>query len=119
MAARVLVVDDHPTFRRFARQLLEEAGYTVVGEAADGASAVEAARLLEPEIVLLDVLLPDVSGLAVAEALAALSPTPHVVLVSSRSAADFGAALDGARARRFVAKHELTSADLPALLGAP
>jgi DNA-binding NarL/FixJ family response regulator len=119
MAATVLVVDDHPTFRRFASQLLEEAGYTVVGEAVDGASAVEAARLLEPEIILLDVLLPDGSGLAVAKALAALSPAPQVVLVSSRSAADFGAALDGAPARRFVSKHELTSAALPALLGGP
>jgi DNA-binding NarL/FixJ family response regulator len=116
MPATVLIVDDHPTFRRFARQLLEEAGYTVVGEAADGTSALEAARLLEPAIVLLDVLLPDVSGFAVAEELAALSPTPQVVLVSSRSAADFGAALDGAPARRFVTKHELTAASLPALL---
>jgi DNA-binding NarL/FixJ family response regulator len=116
MPATVLIVDDHPTFRRFARQLLEEAGYTIVGEAADGASAVEAARLLEPAIVLLDVLLPDVSGFAVAEELAALSPRPQVVLVSSRSAADFGAALDGAPARRFVTKHELTAASLPAVL---
>jgi DNA-binding NarL/FixJ family response regulator len=118
MAATVLVVDDHPTFRRFARQLLEEAGYTVVGEAADGASAVEAARLLEPEVVLLDVLLPDASGLAVADELATLSPSPQVVLVSSRSAADFGSALDGASARRFVAKHELTAANLPAVFEA-
>jgi DNA-binding NarL/FixJ family response regulator len=116
MAATVLIVDDHPTFRRFARQLLEEAGYTVVGEAADGASALEAAWLLEPAIVLLDVLLPDVSGFAVAEELATRSPTPQIVLVSSRSAADFGAALDRAPARRFVTKHEFTAASLPALL---
>jgi DNA-binding NarL/FixJ family response regulator len=119
MPATVLVVDDHPTFRRFARQLLEEAGYTVVGEAADGTSAVEAARLLEPTIVVLDVLLPDVSGFAVAEELADLSPSPQVVLVSSRSAADFGSALDDAPARRFLAKHELTAAGLLALLGTP
>jgi DNA-binding NarL/FixJ family response regulator len=118
MAATVLIVDDHPTFRRFARQLLSEAGFTVVGEAADGRSAVEEARRLAPEIVLLDVLLPDVSGLTVAHELAGLSPMPAVVLVSSRSTADFGAALNGTPARRFVAKHELTAAALPALLGA-
>jgi two-component system, NarL family, nitrate/nitrite response regulator NarL len=117
MAPTVLIVDDHPTFRRFARQLLEEAGYAVVGEAADGASAIDAVRKLEPEIVLLDILLPDVSGLAVADELAAFSPAPEVVLVSSRSTADFGATLERAPIRRFVSKHELTVAALPALLG--
>jgi DNA-binding NarL/FixJ family response regulator len=118
MAATVLVVDDHPTFRRFARQLLEEAGYRVVGEAADGRSAIEAVRELAPEVVLLDVLLPDISGLVVAKELATLAPAPRVVLVSSRSAADFGTALNGLPARRFVAKHELTALSLPAILGA-
>jgi CheY-like chemotaxis protein len=117
MAATVLVVDDHPTFRRFARQLLEEAGYIVVGEAADGASAIEAVRVLQPQLVLLDVLLPDVSGLAVAVELASLSPAPDVVLVSSRSAGDLGAGLDRAPVRRFVSKHELTATSLPALFG--
>jgi DNA-binding NarL/FixJ family response regulator len=117
MTATVLIVDDHPTFRRFARQMLEEAGYRVVGEAPDGASAIEAVRQLAPEIVLLDVLLPDISGLVVAAELAALAPAPQVILVSSRSAADFGASLDGAPARGFVAKHELTAASLPDLLG--
>jgi DNA-binding NarL/FixJ family response regulator len=117
MAPTVLIVDDHPTFRRFARQLLEESGWVVVGEAADGASAIEAVRALQPELVLLDVLLPDISGLAVAGELASLCPAPEVVLVSSRSAADFGASLERAPVRRFVSKHELTVAALPALLG--
>jgi DNA-binding NarL/FixJ family response regulator len=118
MPPTVLIVDHHPTFRRFARQLLTEAGYTVLGEAGDGRSAVEEARRLAPEIVLLDVLLPDVSGLTVTHELAALSPVPAVVLVSSRGAADFGAALNGTPARRFLAKHELNTAALSALLGA-
>ena len=117
MPATVLIVDDHATFRRFARKLLEEAGYEVVGEAVDGASAIEAVRRLAPEIVLLDILLPDVSGLAVANELASLSPSPDVVLVSSRAATDFGASLARAPIRRFVAKHELTVEALPALLG--
>ena len=119
MRATVLIVDDHPTFRRFARQLLEEAGYEVVGEAADGVSATEAVRELEPEIVLLDILLPDVSGLAVADELATYSPAPEVILVSSRSATDFGVSLDKAPIRRFVPKHELTVEALPSLLGEP
>ena len=115
MPATVLIVDDHPTFRHFARQLLEEAGYTVVGEAADGSSAVDEARRLAPQIVLLDVMLPDVSGLEVAHELAALVPMPEVVLVSSRIASDFGVASTTTPARRFVAKHELAAADLRAL----
>ena len=117
MRATVLIVDDHPTFRRFARRLLEEAGYEVVGEAVDGASAIDAVRTLEPAIVLLDILLPDISGLAVADELASLSPAPEVVLVSSRAAAEFGASLERAPIRRFVPKHELTVEALPALLG--
>ena len=70
----VLVVDDHPTFRRFARQMLEEAGFAVVGEAADGAAALAQARELEPDVVLLDVLLPDISGIQLAHALRTAPP---------------------------------------------
>ena len=112
----VLVVDDHPTFRRFARQMLEEAGYSVIGEAADGASALERARELEPEIVLLDVLLPDASGLTIARALSQLKRPPAVVLTSSRSARDLGAALDEAPAEGFVPKSQLSAAAIVAIL---
>jgi DNA-binding NarL/FixJ family response regulator len=107
MAGTVLIVDDHPTFRRFARRLLEEAGFTVVGEAADGASGLEAARTLRPQAVLLDVLLPDTSGLEVAAALAEEPQAPAVVLTSSRSARDLGAALRGCT---FIPKAALTGA---------
>jgi DNA-binding NarL/FixJ family response regulator len=107
MAGTVLIVDDHPTFRRFARRLLEEAGFTVVGEAADGASALTAARELRPQAVLLDVLLPDTSGLVLAAALGQEPDAPAVVLTSSRSASDLGAALRG---RTFIPKAGLTAA---------
>jgi DNA-binding NarL/FixJ family response regulator len=116
MGRRVLIVDDHPSFRRFARKLLQAGGFDVVGEAADGSSAVEAAHRLRPELVLLDVLLPDMSGFSVAEALAADASRPQVVLVSSRSAAELGAALDDSPARGFVTKSELTAAGIAALV---
>jgi DNA-binding NarL/FixJ family response regulator len=116
MGRRVLIVDDHPSFRRFARKLLQAGGFDVVGEAADGSSAVEAARRLRPELVLLDVLLPDMSGFSVAEALTADSSRPHIVLVSSRSASELGTALDESPARGFVTKSELTAAAVAALV---
>ena len=70
MPQTVLIVDDHAGFRGFARRLLEAGGYTVVGEAADGGSALAAVEALRPELVLLDVVLPDTDGFAVAERLA-------------------------------------------------
>ncbi len=67
----VLIVDDHQGFRAGARALLEAEGFNVLGEAADGESAVEQARRLRPQVVLLDVQLPGIDGFAVAERLAA------------------------------------------------
>ena len=75
MAMTVLVVDDHPTFRRFVRRLLEESGFSVVGEAGDCKGALEAARALRPQAILLDVMLPDGSGLEIASALSGSEET--------------------------------------------
>jgi DNA-binding NarL/FixJ family response regulator len=72
MTFRVVIVDDHAAFRRSARRLLELGGFEVVGEAENGASGVALARKLEPEVVLLDVALPDMSGFEVAEQLSGL-----------------------------------------------
>ena len=110
MGVTVLIVDDHPTFRRFARRLLEDAGFAVVGEAADAATAVSAAHELRPAAVLLDVLLPDGSGLDVASALAGTDGAPAVILTSSRSADDLGLALNETPARGFIPKAALTGA---------
>ena len=117
MPTRALIVDDHPSFRRFARKLLESAGYDVVGDAEDGASAIAAVRALVPDVVLLDVLLPDMSGFDVAKELAAGPERPLVVLTSSRTASDFGAILTTAHARAFISKRDLTLAALAALVG--
>ena len=115
MPQRVLIVDDHAGFRGFARRLLEAGGYSVVGEAADGASAIAAVEELRPELVLLDVVLPDTDGFAVAERLAENGESPVVVLTSSREAADFGQRLTRSSARGFVHKDELSGAALDKL----
>ena len=66
MSARVLIVDDHAPFRALARRVLTADGFDIVGDATDGASALDAARALRPDVVLLDVQLPDVDGFRVA-----------------------------------------------------
>lgn len=107
----VLIVDDHPTFRASARLLLSAEGYDVVGEAADGASAVEAARALRPDVVLLDVQLPDMDGFAVARAI-----DSRVVLVSSRDESDYGPLVAQSGALGFIPKGELSGSRLAELL---
>jgi DNA-binding NarL/FixJ family response regulator len=112
----VLIVDDHDDFRAAAWALLEAEGFTVVGGAADGAAALAAAERLRPDVVLLDVQLPDVDGIAVAGQLAAAPNPPRVVLISSRDAAAYGPRLDGIAACGFLAKRELSGASLAALV---
>ena len=114
-----LIVDDHPSFRRFARKLLESAGFLVAGEAEDGATAVAAVRALRPDVVLLDVLLPDTTGFAVAKELAAGPERPLVVLTSSRSASDLGELVEAEHARGFISKRDLTIAALAAMVAEP
>jgi DNA-binding NarL/FixJ family response regulator len=117
VATTVLVVDDHPSFRRSVRRLLQAAGFTVVDEAGDGASALAAVQGLRPDVVLLDVLLPDTTGFELAEALSAEPDAPLVVLTSSRSASDFRDSLARTSALGFIAKHDLTATALAALVG--
>ena len=113
----VLIVDDHPSFRANARALLEAEGFEVVGEAEDGASALRAAAELAPELVLLDVQLPDLDGFEVATRLTHDAGGPAVVLVSSRDGSDFGPLVARSGARGFIPKAELSGAALAALLG--
>lgn len=112
----VLIVDDHDTFRVLARAVLEASGYTVAGEAADGESALRAAAEVDPDIVLLDIQLPDIDGFAVAERLAQLPSAPAVVLVSTRDEDAYRERLSDARALGFVNKSDFSGRALAALV---
>jgi len=114
---RVLVVDDHEGFRSAARALLESDGLCVVAEAADGARAVAAAARLMPDLVLLDVHLPDLDGFAVSERMAALPNPPVIVLTSSRPITDLRRRVAACPAAGFVPKHLLSGAVLLELAG--
>lgn len=112
----VLIVDDHPSFRASARRLLEAEGFNVVGEAVDGQQAIAAALELKPDVVLLDVQLPDLDGFEVAGRLAALGLPSAVVLTSSRNAAEYGPLFAETPVRGFIPKAELSGAALTDLL---
>jgi DNA-binding NarL/FixJ family response regulator len=110
----VLIVDDHPAFRSAARTLLEDAGFEVVGESADGAAAITAACELRPDIVLLDIQLPDLDGFEVAHRLAEQGVPAAIVLTSSRSVATYRRRLAAHPSWPFVAKRDLSGATLSA-----
>jgi DNA-binding NarL/FixJ family response regulator len=112
----VLIVDDHLSFRATARAVLEAEGFQVVGEAGDGAEAVELANQLQPDIVLLDVQLPDTDGFEIAARLSRNGLGPAIVLTSSRDAAEFGGLIERSPVRGFVPKAELSGRRLAALL---
>jgi DNA-binding NarL/FixJ family response regulator len=112
LPVRVLIVDDQPSFRELAREVLRRRGYTVVGEAGCSASAIDTAQRLEPDAVLLDVRLGDESGFEVAWALGRKCPRAAVLLVSNQ---DYGHCRERLRfcgARGFVLKSRLASVRL-------
>ena len=116
MPTSVLIVDDHPSFRLSARRMLEADGYHVVGEAEDGAAAIEAVRELDPDLVLLDVQLPDLDGFEVAARLRAAGERSAIVLTSTRESSDFGEEIAASPARGFVTKGELSGEAIAALI---
>ncbi|TML88683.1 MAG: response regulator [Actinobacteria bacterium] len=113
----ILIVDDHPSFRAVARLLLEAEGFTVVGVADDGESAVAETLRLKPDVVLLDVGLPDIDGFEVAARLRDAGATSAIVFTSSRDGSDFGPLIAESGARGFIPKPELSGSAVRALVG--
>jgi len=112
----LVIVDDHAEFRRSAGALLAAEGFDVVGEASDGPEAVEAVARLRPQVVLLDIQLPGVDGLSIAEQLVEGTDPPVVVLISSREAAAYGERLRRSSAKGFIQKNALSGDAIAALL---
>lgn len=112
MARTVVIVDDHADFRAQATQLLESAGYVVVGSCADGRSALDAIATLCPDVVLLDVQLPDIDGFDVMARCDSLAESPAIVLVSTREVGDYGGRVRSSGASGFITKAELSARSL-------
>jgi DNA-binding NarL/FixJ family response regulator len=115
----ILIVDDHAAFRLEARQLLEAEGFTVIGEAADGEAGLLLATTERPDVLLLDIGLPDIDGFAVADRLAALHPPVSVILTSSRDESVYGARTREATSLGFLRKDELSGGAIRNLMAAP
>ena len=113
---RILIVDDHPAFRAWARAVLAADGFRIAGEAVDGASAVAEVQAVRPDVVLLDVQLPDADGFEVADALLATGPRPAIILTSSRDASAYAADL-ARTGLRFISKEDLSGSAIRTMLG--
>ncbi len=115
-APSVLIVDDHAAFRSLARKLLEAEGFKVVGEAQDGRGAMAAVLDLRPEVVLLDIQLPDIDAFELLTKLGEQGSTSTVVLTSTRDEADFGGRVSMSGAAGFIPKAELSGSALADVL---
>ena len=105
---RVLLVDDQLPFRIAARLVLESGeDYVVIGEAADGERAVELARSLQPQVILMDVRLPGISGIEATRRILQHDPAAVVVLLSTHGVADLPADLLHCGALGFLRKEML------------
>ncbi len=117
VARTVVIVDDHPSFRASARAILEASKFEIVAEASDGAAALAAVAEHCPDIVLLDVQLPDMTGFEICDLLDEDSGrVPAIVLTSSRDQADYGDLVEHSCARGFLPKAELSGEALAALV---
>lgn len=112
----ILIVDDHSTFRTTARALLEADGFEVVGEEAGGLAGVDAARELHPDVVLVDVRLPDLDGFSVSEQITLRAGAPAVIVTSSSDDPLYPERAVRSGARGFVAKHDVSGPSLEKLL---
>jgi len=113
---RVLVVDDHQPWRRHLSSAVQASlGWCVIGESDDGPDAIEKATALEPDLILLDMELPTLSGLEAARRILAVDTQTRILFVSAHSSWDIVAAAMVAGARGYVLKSELGRDLLPAM----
>ena len=105
----VLIVDDHAGFRASAARMLSSHGHEVVGQASDGPEAVRMAAELRPQVILLDIGLPESDGFEVAGAIAGSDPGIAIVLVSSRPRDEVEPLLASAPVAGFIPKDELSA----------
>jgi two-component system response regulator EvgA len=112
----LLVIDDHAAFRALAREVLDGEVFHVVGEASSAAEGLLLAQELQPDVVIMDVGLPDGSGFDLTGRLVRTLPSPAVVLVSSRDWGHLSRRVRSSGARGFLPKEELTPAAVEALL---
>jgi len=114
---RVLLVDDHAGFREAAAAFLEAGGLRVVGRAATGEEALEVVVGLDPDIVLVDFLLPGIDGVDVAWGISATVDPPVVILISSYEDAPNDPRVATAPIAGFLSKRDLTCAAVLTLAG--
>ena len=112
----VLIVDDHPSFLATARLVLETDGFDVVGVASDGETAVAETLRLAPDVVLLDVRLPDIDGFEVTARLREAGAQTTIVLTSSRDRTHYEPLIAESGADGFVSKLDLTADAVRALI---
>jgi two-component system response regulator NreC len=112
---RVLLADDHAIVRRGLRGLLESAGLTVVGEAADGLEAVRICDELRPDLVILDIGMPKLSGLEVAERAKRMDPPPGIIILSVHGDESYIMRALAAGARAYLLKSATDEDLLPAV----
>lgn len=104
-ALRVLVAEDHAVVREGTRDILErEAGLTVVGEAADGQEAIDLAAALKPDIVVMDIRMPILSGIEAAKQMRQVSPESRVLMLSAYDDEDYVVAAMEAGASGYLLK---------------
>jgi len=101
---KVLVVDDHPFIRTALRTLVSEEGYEVVGEADNGVDAISQVRQLTPDLVLLDITMPRLDGIAVIERIRALEVNTRIIVLTSLSSEHYAARCISAGASGFISK---------------
>jgi CheY-like chemotaxis protein len=119
VSLRCLIVDDNAFFLEAATSLLEREGVTVVAVVSTSADAIRTVREVDPDVVLVDIMLGNESGFDLARELARIDAgRPAVILISTRAESDFAGQIAETPAAGFVPKFELSASAIRRLLGA-